>query len=55
MQYNVTWQTSLEYHWLAVPSGRTLNYILFMLNIKMPEIFESSLVYTSAIIFYNWS
>jgi len=28
-QHNVTWQTSSEYCRLMVPSGRTLNYVLF--------------------------
>jgi hypothetical protein len=44
MQCNVTWQTSSEYHRLTVPSGRILNYILFVRKIQIPEIFGSPLV-----------
>jgi hypothetical protein len=41
---NVTWHTSSEYRRLTVPTGRTLNYISFVLKIQIPEIFGSPLV-----------
>jgi len=40
---NVTWQTNSEYCRLAVPSGRSLNYISFAQKIQIPKIFGSSL------------
>jgi len=47
-QHHVTWQTSSEYCRLAVPSGRTLNYVSFKQKIRIAEIFGSPLV-----CFYN--
>jgi len=44
-QRNVTWQTGSEYRRLAVPSGRTLNYVSFVRKIQIPEVFGSPLVY----------
>jgi hypothetical protein len=43
-QHIVTWQTSSEYCRLAVPSGRTLNYVSFQRKILIPEIFGSPLI-----------